>query len=154
MQDKDSGITADVRGAIATGLNITVEEVKELWEGRLKKKVVVDSRGQTIRPKMFYRNGEASYGSGTWLREQAGLKSVVKTQTQRNNRRKVDPEQWWKLQPFDIRADIMRAFCAEALMDVVRYKTYRVKDLRNEKTFEKVENDPTDVGYYLKVEYR
>ena len=154
VQDKDSGITADVRGAIATGLNITVEEVKELWEGRLKKKVVVDSSGQTIRPKMFYRNGEASYGSGTWLREQAGLKSVVKTQTQRNNRRKVDPEQWWKLQPFDIRADIMRAFCAEALMDVVRYKTYRVKDLRNEKTFEKVENDPTDVGYYLKVEYR
>ena len=91
------------------------------------------------------------------------MKPVVKTKTQQksrgwqpqqNSRKTVDPEEWWKRQPFYIRAGIMKAFCVEALMDVVRYKPYKIKDPAGEDAFREVEIDPTDVGYYLKVEYR
>jgi tetratricopeptide (TPR) repeat protein len=175
--DNEGGIGAEVREQVANELKTTVDEVKRIWDSRLNQVVTVDDQGRVQRNTRSYQISEASYGVGTWLREGGGSGGSRRSARNRRNRqirrtsrnpygrnrrqnRDVDPEEWWQRQSFDVRASIMKAFMAEAIMDVVRVQRYGIKDRKGEVIMDtngnriRMRDNPTDVGYKIKVLYR
>jgi len=124
VSDTSGGITADILKALekeygkyATPDNpVTQQTIKEMWDNRLTWVITYTEKGITKTGRV-YSFREAEYKTGTWLREGA---AVAAGGDDSEAGVETDPEEWWKAQPFDLRAEILRAIAAEALCDVVK----------------------------------
>jgi len=151
VTDAEGGISADLVAALSRQFRIGEEEVKEIWNNRSRRTITIDDRTKITSPSARLR--EAKYGSGTWLREDGTERySINITESEPNKRtfrvggRRVtfeetttkidvqgvesgqleqDVDKWWKKRPRETRYQILKAICADAIMDVV--KTVRKK---------------------------
>jgi len=123
VSDTSGGITADILKALEEEYGkygtpdnpVTQQTIKEMWDNRLTWVITYTKEGITKTGRVYsYR--EAEYKTGTWLREG----SAVSPGGDEDGGVETDPEEWWKAQPFDLRAEILRAIAAEALCDVVK----------------------------------
>ena len=116
VTDAQGGIGAEAAGKVAAACGIGESQAREIWEGRLKKRIRLSGDGtKKILPR-YYSLREANYGPGSWLRD-AG------TGAAQAGAAAPDPEQWWKSCPTESRVAVLRAICYEALLDVVSVKT-------------------------------
>jgi len=123
VSDSSGGITADILKALEEEYGkygtpdnpVTQQTIKEMWDNRLTWVITHTERGITKTGRV-YSFHEAEYKTGTWLREGAAVSGGGDA----DGGNETDPEEWWKVQPFDLRAEILRAIAAEALCDVVK----------------------------------
>lgn len=121
VRDTSGGLTADILRDLEEAyaelstpeLPITQELIQSYWNDRLTSVVIYDGRGREEAVPVYSWH-EASYGSGSWLREGYAIVSV-------GGGRKgpeTNMEKWWKSQPYGLRYQVLRAFAAEALCHV------------------------------------
>lgn len=122
VADATGGIGADILKGLETefakystpDVPLTQESIKETWDGRLASVRTVHSGGSD-RVDAVYAIHVADYGIGTWLRDGEGSDATHAAAAGME----VDPEKWWRGQPYEVRARILQAFAAEALCDVM-----------------------------------
>jgi len=115
VTDPTGGITAEAARRVAKARGIGESQARDIWQGRLKKRIVHrEGGGKEVLPR-YYSLREANYGAGSWLRPKdpkAGAGAGAGAGP--------DPEAWWKRCPTEVRVAVLRAFCYEALLDVTR----------------------------------
>jgi len=122
VTDAQGGIGAEVAGKVAAACGVGESQAREIWEGRLKKRIRHSEDGtKKILPR-YYSLREANYGPGSWLRD-AGTGAAPAAGGGAGGAAAPDPEQWWKSCPAESRVAVLRAICYEALLDVVSVKT-------------------------------
>jgi hypothetical protein len=126
VKDVSGGLGADILRHLAEAFKsdgLTPDDIKQYWADRLTDIVVV-TRGGTDRTPPVNLIKEASYGTGTWLREgeQTAVAGAVAGARGRNRQNQIetDPERWWKTQPLEVRHQVLRATAAEAQCVVER----------------------------------
>ncbi|MHC5055651.1 MAG: hypothetical protein ACYTKD_13155 [Planctomycetota bacterium] len=137
VSDETGGLTADILTELEEEFRkygtkdnpVTQESIKEMWDNRLTW-VITITQGGTEKTGRVYSFHEAEYKTGTWLREGAAIAPGGggdgggrggrggRGGNTGNSGVETDPEKWWQKQPFDVRANILRAIAAEALCDV------------------------------------
>ncbi len=107
LTDRKGGVSADILIAVAVDVLLTQPEVRRIWNARL-------APAGLGRPAPAAAFREARWGAGSWLRDYYAAEAA--------GRKKrpgwPDPEKWWKQQKREVKAEILRAMCAEALMKV------------------------------------
>lgn len=148
VTDRRGGISADIRKAVAEELDLPEKDVQSMWDSRLTQTTVIDENGTEVTQKPIASYHDAKFGLGTWLRGGGGGgggatiggggRPARGGQRPRGGRvaagggagggaqpqTQIDPETWWKDQPAEARVSILRAFGAEAIMDVVKEYQY------------------------------
>ena len=121
VTDPKGGITADILAGVTKDLGIADKEALDIWSQRLSDKVVVGEQGPKA-PEFAVAFHEARWGVGSWLRGGgAGGNPVAPANPRGGGARQPqwpDAETWWKEQTAAVKAQVLKAMCAEALMKV------------------------------------
>lgn len=145
VTDDEGGISADLMAALSGQFRTSEEEVRDIWENRARRTINIGGRTKVDSPAAHLK--EASYGEGTWLREGSGVerysidfKTSTSTRRVRNAYRRwvtvedksttvdvrgaesgeleQDVDRWWARLGRERRYRILKAICADAIMDV------------------------------------
>ncbi len=147
VTDREGGITADLMAALSRQFRIGEEEVKEIWDNRAKRTIKLEN-GRTKVESPAAQLREAKYAEGTWLRDDSveryrvDFKKTTSTTSYTNvyGRRvstpkktttvdvygagggelEQDVDKWWMSIRRESRYRILKAVCAEAIMEVVK----------------------------------
>jgi hypothetical protein len=134
VEDETGGITAGIITALleeykdysTPQLQIDQELIEGFWKDRLTSVVVITREGRQLTVPVCVLH-EATYATGTWLRE--GTPTTGTGGGGREGRRRggggaqrveTDPERWWMKQKREVRYQVIRAMAAEALCEVTK----------------------------------
>jgi hypothetical protein len=120
VTDPKGGISADVLAAVTKDLGIADKEALDVWNARLNETVAVGPDGAKA-PRPEAPSHQARWGTGSWLRGTGAAGAVPPRAGGAGagpQQQWPSPEDWWKAQPPAVKAGILRAMCAEALMKV------------------------------------
>jgi len=116
-------IAGEIRAATANDLKVSEAFVEEAWKERARLVIEVGSAGVKTGSRTSIEH-EVSYGPGSWLA--AGAAAIAPAAAPAGaaaaiaSADAVDPEEWWKALSINTKVQILKAFCAEAIMEVTK----------------------------------